>query len=160
MRKVKVALEKGQTIFELVMAISVGVVIITAVVILVTTSLNNSTFAKNNAQATRYSQEAVEWLRSERDKSWSTFYSKSGAATQYYCLTNLSWPQGGNCSSSQIITNTPFLREVSLTNRDLDGSSENGQETVEAKVTVVWEDKSGSHVSTLTTQYTDWRTNE
>jgi len=150
--------ESGQTLFELLMAIAVGSIVITALVAITTLSIRNASFAKQNAQATRYSQEAIEWLREERDKDWTSFLGKSSDTTQYYCLTSLSWPQTGNCTSTQYITNTIFKREISLISRNLDGNP--GNETVEAIVTVVWVDSLGSHTSTLSTQLTNWETEE
>lgn len=149
--------QSGQTLFELIMAISVCVVIVTAIVVVTTNSLSNSTFSKNNAGATRFSQEALEWVRSERDKNWTTVYEKSGTVSQYYCLPSLTWPTAGACGANQSIPNTVFLRQISLTRRDLDGNISNGQETVEVFVVVSWNDGSGLHQSTLTTQFTDWK---
>lgn len=150
--------QAGQTLLELVMAIGVGVVVVTAIVSITTLSLKNSGFAKTNAQATRHSQEAIEWLRAERDKSWPTVFAKSGVTAQYYCLTNLAWPAApGTCTATQYITGTTFKREISLINRDLEPSID-GNETIQAEVTVTWNDSSGDHQSKLTTQLTNWVT--
>lgn len=146
----KIPRNSGQTLFELVISIALGVVIVTAVLVLTTTSVKNSNFAKTNAQATRYSQGSLEWVRKERDKDWSVFASKSGNTAQYYCLTSLSWPQSsGSCLSSQYIPNTTFKREISLTNKE-------GLDIIEVQVVVSWVDGTGSHESKLSTQLTNW----
>jgi Tfp pilus assembly protein PilV len=91
--------QKGQTLFELVMAIAIGIVIITGIVILTTLSLNNSSFAKNDSNSLRYTQEGLEWVRTERDKSWATVVAKSGPVGQTYCISDLSWGSQGQCST-------------------------------------------------------------
>lgn len=144
---------KGQTLFELVMGIAIGVVVITGIVIATTLSVGNAIFAKKNALATRYSQEALEWLRTERDKSWATVFSKGASTTQYYCLPTLSWDIANHCSLPQTISGTDFLRELSLLNKDLDGN-----DGLEATITVSWSDGTGKHSSHLTTQFTQWKT--
>lgn len=149
--------QKGQTLVELIMAVAVGTVIVTAIVAITTLSLRNSEFAKTDIQATRYSQETIEWLRIERDKNWTTLFGKSGVNAQTYCLPTLTWPQAaGPCLASQVISGTVFKREVSLSNRDLEAGVP-GNETIEAQVTVTWTDNSGTHESKLSTQLTDWQ---
>ena len=143
------ARERGQTLFELVAAIAIGVIIVTSIVAAATLSLGNSNYSKNQANATRYAQEAQEWLRAQKDSSWATFSSKSGATPQTYCLSSLSWPSAGACGASNFISGTYFIRQVVLTT--LDAS------TIEARVTVTWTDGSGTHTSDVSTQFTSWK---
>lgn len=136
----------GQTLFELVIAIGVVVLVLAGIVHVVTTSIKNSTFAKNQSEATRYAKEAQEWLRQERDKNWNTFSGKIGT----WCLDTLSWPGASlACSQSQLIPGTIFKRQGVITTVD--------SNTVGARVEVLWNDPSGPHKVSIDTRLSNWR---
>lgn len=61
--------EKGQSLMELVVVIAVIVIVIGALVFATIASLRNSTFAKNQAQATKLAQEGIETVRTGRDRN-------------------------------------------------------------------------------------------
>lgn len=147
--------EKGQSLLELVVVIAISVILITAITKLSTVSVKNSTSSQDKAAAVRYAQEAIEWLRGERDNSWATFFGNSTTGGSTWCLNALSWNSGA-CGALEIITATNFKRQVLLTRKDLD-SSVAGYETVEAAITVSWPDGSGTRQTVITTQFTDWR---
>src|SRR4030043_2346790 len=100
-------MEKGQSLFEIVLALAIATLIVVALVALASSAIRNSTFAKNKALATRYSQEATEWLRGERDTNWDIFATK--ALTPTWCLPSLSWMSAsvGTCDN-EYISNTLF----------------------------------------------------
>lgn len=137
--------QSGQTVFELVVVLAIVGLLITGIVSVVTLSVRNSSFSRDQSASSRYSQEALEWVRQERDKSWSTFQSKSG---QTYCMKQLSWSSASTCGSSDTIADTPFLRTVTLENQDAN--------SVLVEVVVSWQDSQGSHQSRLSTVLTDW----
>jgi len=144
--------EKGQSLFEVVFTLAIAALIITAVVSLATTSIRNSTFARNKSQATRLAQESTEWLREERDKDWVEFANRasSGAGTSW-CLKILSWPgAAGTCGGEDFVTATSiFIRETTL----ILVSSSN----IQASIVVSWRDALGLHEVRQVTSYTDWR---
>lgn len=149
----------GQTMLELVMALTVALVIITAIVSVVTVSLRNSIFAKQQAEVTRFAQEGMEWVRTEKEKDWGTFYSKSGVATQRFCINALTWPNPDirvPCSGSSYIGSTIYYRDLELIQREKLGLA-GDNETVEATIIVSWNDSRGRHSSRLTTQFVDWK---
>ena len=74
---------KGQTLVEVLVALSSAVIIITAITILVISSLNNAEYGKNQNLATQYAQEGMEIIRKIRDSDPQTFY---GIADGQYCL--------------------------------------------------------------------------
>lgn len=133
--------EKGQSIFELVIALAVTVLIITGIVQVVTISIRNANFSKTQAEATRYAQQAAEWLRAERDNGWETFYSK--AAIGDWCLKNLDWAGPGVCGTGDFILQTSFLRSLKLISPDI--------KTVKAEIRVSWTDSQGRHESKIDT---------
>lgn len=65
--------EKGSTLIESLLALTFAVVIITAVVIAVTTALSNSTFTKNQNQATQLAQEGLDIARYMKTSDYIAF---------------------------------------------------------------------------------------
>lgn len=147
MKKVKNT-QKGQSMFEVFLSLTVITVVIVALVILASNAIRNTTYSRNKTISTRYSQETIEWLRGERDMDW-TIFSQRAVTSQYYCMQTLSWDNIGQCSSSDTIANTSLFREVGLTIDD--------PEQIEAEVRVYWEDSQGMHEVRTTTKFTDWR---
>jgi len=136
---------KGQSLLEVLIALAVATIVVLALVKAVTVAIRNASFARSQVSATKYAQEAMEWLRAERDKKWSDFSDRAGAT---YCLNQLSWPAPSGCLPSSFITDTSFQRELVLTDLGLD--------KIEAKVEVSWEDAKGIHKSQLFSYFTDW----
>lgn len=132
-------MNKGQSLFEVVIAIAVAALIMTGVASLATKAVRDATFARNKTQATRLAQEASEWLRTERDADWDTFVTQVG----YNCLGSLSWV--GSCS----VTDTIFSREVTLTTVS--------PNVIEAVVVVTWDSGIGTHEVRSVTRFSDWR---
>lgn len=137
---------RGQTLFELVIAVGVAVLVVTGIVALVTLSLRNANFARDQAQATRYAQEALEWLRSERNNGWNTFYSRM-ATSLTWCFDVLSWSSPGPCGSGSVITGTKFARRAVF-------SVVEANRSISAQVLVSWTDSQGTHQSKVETIFT------
>lgn len=60
--------QKGQSLIEVVVALSVAAVIITALLIVVITSLRNAQLSQTQSRATKYAQEGLERVRAIRDR--------------------------------------------------------------------------------------------
>lgn len=142
--------EKGQSIFELVIALAVTVLIITGIIQVVTISIRNANFSKTQAEATRYAQQATEWLRAERNSGWDTFYSR--AATGDWCLKDLGWTGPGVCRPDDFISQTSFLRSLKLRSSDA--------KTVNAEIRVSWTDSQGRHESKVDTVLVNIKTTQ
>jgi Tfp pilus assembly protein PilV len=142
--------EKGQSLFEVVLALAVAALIIIAIVVLATISIRNASFSRNQSLTTRYAQEAIEWLRGQRDEGWDAFYDRA-FTTSLWCLKSLSWTDAiiGGCGSSGFISDTIFKREISFTILDTS--------TIDTEVKVYWEDAQGLHETKTLTTFTDWR---
>lgn len=137
----------GQSLFELVVALAITVLIVTGIVKIVTLSVANSTFAKDQSAATRFGQEAFEWLRGEKDKDWSAFSERSDVT---WCLPTIAWPsQPGPCGPDTKIADTPFTREAELNTLDAG--------KIQIGVRVYWTDSRGEHSSRVDSVFTDWR---
>ena len=66
-------MNEGQSLYELVVAIAIMALFAMAVVSLATSSIQNSTYSKNQSLASSYAQEATEWLRGQRDANINNF---------------------------------------------------------------------------------------
>jgi hypothetical protein len=138
-------MNRGQSMFELLVAVFVVGITLVALVALAARSIGNTTFSRERTQVSKYTQEAAEWLRAERDAGWGVFRARANGGSMSYCLPSLSWTVG--CTP---IAGTNFSREVEITEESL--------ETVRADVVVSWSDSSGAHESRVTTYFTNWRT--
>lgn len=141
--------QRGQSLFELVVAIAISALIIVAIVSLVTNAIRSATFSKNNAFASSLAGDATEWIRTERDTNIATFLTK--AQTPIWCFTGLNWNAPGACPSDGLI-NDLYIREGRFS---IDASS--GKTVVHSDVTVSWTDSSGVHEVKNSTDFTDWR---
>lgn len=73
---------KGQTLIEVVAALGIAIAVISAITIIVISSLSNTQFSKNQHAATQYAQEGIEQIRLIRDTDRALFDTYSGS----YCL--------------------------------------------------------------------------
>ena len=145
---------RGQTLFELVIALAVSILIIAGLVIAVTYSIKNATFSKNKAEATRLAQEAIEWVRAERNASWETFTTRVAAtpigSSAPYCMNNtpLSWTNELCTTYSISGTSGKFKRDAILTRTNTN--------TIEVEIVVSWQDGTTIHRSKISTRLTNW----
>ncbi len=153
---------KGQSLFEVVFAIGIIAMVTVAIVSVSTVSIRNNISSKNKSLSTKYVNEAMEWLRSERDKNWNEFrgHAAQPKAGQLdwkdYCMEIVPPNNWGNdtdlCDEpDEYISGTQLYRMVSLA-RDYP----NSETTVHAKVTVEWEDTQGIHSSSSYMVFTSW----
>lgn len=143
-------MNKGQSLFEVVFAVGVSALIITTIVVLAANSVANSTFSRNKALAGRFTGEAIEWLRGQRDADWDFFLDK--AQTETWCLPDLDWDLAftGACADTATISrDANFKREINFNMIDLGN--------IETKIIVYWTDAKGLHESSTVTNFTDWR---
>lgn len=151
----KLKSKSGQSLIEVLTALAVVLLVIIALIRATTSSMKGSDFAKTQSSATSYGQEAIEWIRAERDKSWDDFSNEASPTPgSVYCLnsglTQLSELSEGKCPDDDSYSlDGKFKREATLI--DLGGGK------IEVKVIVSWQDSSGEHQSKLTTYLTNWR---
>ncbi len=130
----------GQSLLEAVVGTALVTLVLTALVAAISYSLSSSQNSKQRALATKYAQEAVEWLRGERDTNWFDFYSRAGeASAAVYCLDTLDWVgNNGACGSSDYIPGTNLRRQISLLGNGIDLSAvpPRNQDRVDVTVTV------------------------
>jgi|SRR3989344_8495266 len=136
---------KGQSLFEVIFAVGIAALVLTGIVSAASVAVRNSTFSRNNAQASKLAQDVIEWLREERGKDWDQFATKAGNT---YCVNDVppTFTSPGVCTST--MTGLVFYREMKLTSLDVN--------TVEAEVSVNWADASGPHQVKTITRFTSW----
>lgn len=101
---------KGDTLIEVLVALSVAVVVISAITSLGVVSLNNAQFIRDQDQATKYASEGMEILRGIRNSDYIGFRSKSGT----YCLgdDNALGAPVPSCSLPNL--DTKYIRSVNI----------------------------------------------
>lgn len=146
--------QKGQSLLEAIVAVSVIVMVLVALVSAITFALSNAQFARNKTQATKYAQEAIEWLRNQRDSNWALFYSQARSSPgAIYCLNTLdSWPSMGNCTGVIDDQFDLFSREATLTYTPSAPS-----DSITIHIRVFWREGSGQKEVVMDTFLTQWK---
>jgi len=113
--------DKGQSLIEVIVACSVGILVVAALTFATIFSLRNANFAKNSAQATKLAQEGIERVRTGRDRN--------------ECINNIvppntvqSWNDGNtNCSGSGSIWNYQITKAGGCDNPGLPAPGDGGK---------------------------------
>ncbi len=116
---------RGQTIIEVLVALTTAVVIIAAITIAVLTALRNAQYSNAQNTATRYAQEGMEFVRFLRDSNYPEFAKLESVPTQY-CLgkgsTTLQKDDGTNqskpCTTIGVVLDNGFSRIVTFESND------------------------------------------
>lgn len=149
-------LKSGQTLIEVIIALGAILIILASISILVTISINNSSYIRAQSMAAKYAQDGMEYVRYIRNNDISSFKSKNGS----YCLDedNTFSPP---CSIANI--KDEFIREVDFSKNTFNCPSPTEAQLSQTEVTVKvsWRDtKCGAaniycHTSTLISCFTD-----
>lgn len=148
--RIKNYTQKGQSMFEVVIAMFIISMIIVGIVSVSVNSVSNSIFSRNKTLAGKFSQEAIEWIRGEREKNITTFLTYIQTST--YCLQTLSWANTGTCGGGEVISGTIFRREVIFNSNII-----SGKRIVQADVKTYWNDSKGYHEAKSVTNFSDIR---
>ena len=144
----------GQSLFEVLFAITIAAVILIGLVALTTSSIGTSTASRNQSLAIKYSREAIEWLREEREVGWTTFAAYASETGSTWCLPNLSWANPGECgsTSADMISGTNLFREIVLTS-----DSDADPKVIQIELAIEWSDSKGVHIERTITRFTYWK---
>ena len=102
---------KGQSLIEVLVALGIIAIVITSVASVITSSLGNTEYSKDQNTATKYGQEALEVTRSVRNSNYNTFATMNGT----YCLAKNATTLGaaqGSCATTNI--DNVFIRSVQI----------------------------------------------
>lgn len=75
---------KGQTLIEVLVALTLAVIVISAITVASVSTLNNTQYIRDQSQATKYAQEGSEIVRRIRNSDYVGFRSYTGL----YCLAD------------------------------------------------------------------------
>lgn len=145
--------QSGQTLIEVLVALTASVVVIAAIVSASLNALTNSNFARDENIAAQYTQSGIEIIRDMRNESIASL-SASYLPDDTYCLAKSCtaldkqlpecWTKGNSCGQNV----DTFVREVVITHDTQDcnvSPTPNGQvgylsSNVKATVTTYWYD--------------------
>ena len=158
----------GQTLLEVVFAVGVLALIGTAVVALSTLSVRNNSFAKNKTKANKYTQEAMEWIKQQKEDRWQNIWPHAGNSTEKkYCLSCLedfdpgctaTWSNSEKSCDlvdpSDNIAGTIYDREIWLLRGGGAGCTNNTCFT--ATAVLYWTDGQGVHDVQSKSIFTNW----
>lgn len=156
-------ISRGTSIIEVVIAAALISVTIISALSLSNHSQKQNTYARDLAEASKYTAEAADWLRTERSElGWATMAAKvesdDAVGDSIYCLSSL--PSALNetdfttlaantCAETDFIPGTIFQREIRI-NPPAPGSS-----ILQATIVVTWVEKETRQAS-LEVELTQW----
>lgn len=135
----------GQTLAEIVVALGIILLIISALIVGGTAAIKSSDQNRLRTLAVGYAQEALEITRKLRDEDWTSFQAKSGL----WCLDKAGvWTQAvAECPAN---IDNAFTRSVTFTwNTALS--------RMDVVTTLRWQDGAATHQTILTTFFTQWQ---
>ena len=144
---------KGQSLFEVIMAVGISAMILTAIVSLSTLSVANSERSSNSKLSVFYTQEALSFIRLTRDSDWATFaaYASTSSGSDY-CMKTPTFSVPG-VSGCQFISGTNLVRTANLTKNAL-------ATYVNVTVNITWQDGSGTHQEKTVTRLSNWNVSQ
>lgn len=163
--------QKGQSLVEVIIAATVGVLVVSALTFATIFSLRNAQFAKNSAQATKLAQEGIERVRTGRDRNVAiggSFQLDGNGVTSWDdpdlwlyqirtdCIPNCYFNIGtsGGLQYLTAAASIPSAADsINQFRRVVILSDEASSYATQKKVTVIvtWTDAGGAHESKLTT---------
>ncbi len=153
MKRPRLRFSPGQTIVEVLIAVAVMALVLTAVAAVLSMSVKNSAETRFKAVATQKAQQAVEVYRRERKVlGWTNFIANVGNGT--YCLNELPTNSdefkalaNGACGEGIAEAGTEFTREALV--------SQPAANVVRVVVTVSWQDGNRTRSVVVTQQLQD-----
>jgi len=144
-KKRKNRLLLGQSLVEMIVVVAIVTVSLVALVRAAVVAVRNAQFARHQSQAIDLAREAAEWLRGEREKSFSQFASRAGSSDgNRYCFDGLNWDNSGPCSDDELVGDI-FTREVVL--------KKESDDLITAEVIVSWQERGKIHSRAIETYF-------
>lgn len=114
----KIINQKGQTLLEVMLSLSVAILIASAIVVSIINALNNEQFGVSQNQATQLAQEGVDIFRNLSQSDWASFvsYGNVDGTAINWCLPQVNptpIPLGSGCNPNAG-NNNRFVREIKI----------------------------------------------
>jgi len=157
----------GQTLIEAVVALAMAMLIISALAVLATRTINDSKFAENKLAADNLLSKTFNEVRTVRDQQgWGVFSSYDAGCyiidpSNWILMSKHNCPNGNFNYSSCVAPandfvdwplgsgNNFFCRKVELT-------AASGSDTNNINISVAWKDSAGDHTINSSTTLTKW----
>jgi len=140
--------QRGSTIIELLIALMVVGLVVTAIVASGSYSIKNTGEARFKQVATTLAQEVIEKSRAEKNRLGFVNF-KNIVGTNTYCFNTIPATfdslTAGNCGASFSSTGASFTREVSFSNPE--------STIIEVEATVSWNDADDTRSVVLTQEF-------
>lgn len=140
----------GFSLIEVLVFVSVISVFFVSAAAVVSIILRNMKVTEHKLIGTRYAEEAVEWLRSEKETDWNTFVTHAPLSTgTEYCINTLTW-SSATCTYTM---DNLFKRTVSVSSQQ---SADGFKYQVNAEVLVEWQEAGKTYQIPIDTVFSVW----
>lgn len=158
------AQKQGFSLVEILVFITILSVFFVVAVSVSIASIKYMKINEHKILATRYAEDALEWLRGEKDKDWDTFVTYASTFGTTYCFNNPvpsdpsvslnSISSGITCNKNGITGHSPqiFKREVTLTT---EGSGSSIYQ-VHVSIKVSWDELGTEYSVPIDTVFSVW----
>jgi len=144
--------KKSFSLIEVLIFVTILVLFFVAALAITTYSLGNMKINEHKIIATRYAEESIEWLKSQKEENWTEFILKDTSSGTTYCLNELNWLTQSSCGENFTLGDPAFFkRELLLTNQ-----SGTPTEQVNAQIQVSWQERNQAYDVTINTILTIW----
>ncbi len=143
---------KGQTLIEVLVALTIGVLILTSIVTAVISALSNAQYTKNQTDANTYVQEAMDFIKSLRNTDYATFKNLSGNYCFASSCTSLNSTIGDPCGPKSVSCGQNigvFVREIQVIQNSISCGQGGNENETDVKATVSWSDSKCTSSSNL-----------
>lgn len=141
--------QQGVTLLEVLIFITILSLIFLGIAYSTVASLRKTDFSKNKILSARYAEELEEWMRGEKEATWSAFVAHSSASPgSTYCFNDseLLWPALGSCDGSYGLFEK-FKREATLVGTGTQ---------VSVSILVEWKELGNTYSVPLDTVFSLW----
>jgi type II secretory pathway pseudopilin PulG len=150
--------QSGQSLFEVILALAITALMLTAIVTLTSRGVATSTNSKLKTQANRYVHNAMGFIRSEKERlvaigGWTLFVNTivPSPPDDVWCMTDLAFNYNGECTADMYVLdqdNTRIFKRTMKATID--------QNTIKIEVWVRWKDEKGDHETYSISNISNW----
>lgn len=165
--------DSGQTLVEVLIAVAIVTLVLVTSIAGLTLVTRNRRYSSQEALATKYNQEALEWLRRQRDSyGWRAFFELLSAASGGSQYVTLCLPSSltssvtlenicsvGQCygTESSCSDNFTLQNQTSTRKMNVDLLNLSQADAVEVSAVISWADGGKTHSSEATLRLREWQ---
>lgn len=118
-------MKSGFSLVEVLIFVTILSLFFIVVAATTMSSLRTAKINERKILASRYAQEAAQWLKGQKESNWEAFVAYSSSGGTNYCFNQTpitAWPSTGLCSDFTGLDPAIYKREVTLTSVDCSGT--------------------------------------